>query len=1257
MRILAIRGCNLNSLADAFEIDFTSEPLRSAGLFAITGDTGAGKSTILDALCLALYGECPRLKSGEGKEAVIDAGGEIQANDARSCLRKGAASGHAEVDYMGNDGVAYRVKWAVRRARNKADGKLQQAERTLTNIATGTIEAASETLVRERVPLTTGLTYDEFRRTVLLAQGEFDALLRASPSMRAELLEKITGTEIYRDISRRAFERCQTEEAAVKTLQDRRGEHKVMSADERAAMHEECVALDAQDIAAAAQIAELEQMIARHRALQEASDALAIAQQRLTDATAAVHAAGEDRTRLHLLDRAEPLRALLSRAQECRDASQGAGTELTLALQRRALDEEADRNAAEHVQAATSALAALDQQVEMFTPEWDRALALDSAVAAAQAELLKVEAMALDAQALRETAATALEGAMRAFAHATETLALASARATKLEPTRPLGERWPEIEGKLEKQRDFRRDLSAAQINIMTLTQDIATLDARLQTIGELDEGDRRSRDACDAQLIELRAAHLAMNEAALETRGVSIGQLAEDVRALARASVDWRQAEQERLGAQSLQHAAGQALAEAADVAEQARQAGAIARGVLDGLSDPLEQAQLAMSDEAERLRLRLRPGEPCAVCGSREHPIHGDAALAALAASLQAKVENARTTISSADHKLLAAQGQIAAQGERLKEAARAQERARMKLDGAERDYAKSLEPARAAWSAEDLAGSLPDAAATFEDSCVALVESAREDCASRLKQARELRSQIESVVKTRDQLVTALETRSIESKADNIKLTADRAAVMLAEQTATMLADRILSSNRELEVWLTPAGIGAAELDRDLDSCLARLLQASNAWREAVSAHEAALAEMRACEPLKAEAQGKLVHAEDVLAKARQAVAERKLTLSEQQAERAALLGGEATNVHKGRILAARIAANTLQSEAIGKASSAAAALATSAASVRSAERRQREAIAAMDAAEAALNEAIKTAGIARDQAAHLLATSPEDVKILRDRLQQIDRAVIVAESALAERSNDLEAALTAGVPELSREELTAQCEALNAQQRERQGRFIALRSLLQQDDVRLAQVADLDKEIAGASAIATLWKQISEAIGSRDGAKFTRFAQSITLDLLLELANRRLADLNPRYALVKAGELGFQVIDNEFGEELRSTRSLSGGERFLVSLAMALALSGLGGRQTFADTLFIDEGFGSLDSDTLDVAIDALETLQSQGRNVGVISHVEAMKERIPIQIRVVKQGGGKSAVSIVGHETMAYDRMRPSQGLF
>ena len=162
----------------------------------------------------------------------------------------------------------------------------------------------------------------------------------------------------------------------------------------------------------------------------------------------------------------------------------------------------------------------------------------------------------------------------------------------------------------------------------------------------------------------------------------------------------------------------------------------------------------------------------------------------------------------------------------------------------------------------------------------------------------------------------------------------------------------------------------------------------------------------------------------------------------------------------------------------------------------------------------------------------------------------------------------------------------------------------------------------------------------------AIGSADGAKFRRFAQGVTLDRLAALADRHLSTLAPRYRLTRTEGLGLAIVDRDMGDERRSTRSLSGGERFLASLALALALSGLEGRRSFVDTLFIDEGFGSLDAATLDVAIDALESLQSEGRKVGVISHVAAMHERIPVQIRVIRAGLGLSRVAVVdaGRET-------------
>ncbi len=148
-------------------------------------------------------------------------------------------------------------------------------------------------------------------------------------------------------------------------------------------------------------------------------------------------------------------------------------------------------------------------------------------------------------------------------------------------------------------------------------------------------------------------------------------------------------------------------------------------------------------------------------------------------------------------------------------------------------------------------------------------------------------------------------------------------------------------------------------------------------------------------------------------------------------------------------------------------------------------------------------------------------------------------------------------------------------------------------------------------------------------LNSLIGSKEGDKFRKFAQGLTLDNLVHLANQRLTRLHGRYLLQrKASEaLEVEVVDTWQADAVRDTRTLSGGESFLVSLALALALSDLVSHKTRIDSLFLDEGFGTLDSETLDTALDALDALNASGKTIGVISHVEAMKERIPVQIKV------------------------------
>ena len=182
---------------------------------------------------------------------------------------------------------------------------------------------------------------------------------------------------------------------------------------------------------------------------------------------------------------------------------------------------------------------------------------------------------------------------------------------------------------------------------------------------------------------------------------------------------------------------------------------------------------------------------------------------------------------------------------------------------------------------------------------------------------------------------------------------------------------------------------------------------------------------------------------------------------------------------------------------------------------------------------------------------------------------------------------------------------------------------------------------AKVSGLQEELNVRRTESERWAKLNELAGSADGAKFRRIAQGYTLDILLNYANVQLRCLTRRYRLERVPEtLALQVIDRDMCDEVRTVHSLSGGESFLVSLALALGLSSLSSNRMRVESLFIDEGFGSLDAETLRVAMDALESLRTQGRKIGVISHVQEMTERIPVRICVNRAGNGRSFLEVL-----------------
>src|SRR5215475_670547 len=218
MRILAIRGCNLASLAGEFEIDLAHGALASAGVFAIVGPTGAGKSTLLDAMCVALFDRTPRLAN---RSTVVVGRGDddpaaLGAQDVRTLLRRGASTGWAEVDFEAGDARRYRARWSVRRARGASDGRFQSQQVTLTAIDGSEQLGGTKTETLEAIHQRLGLSLDQFRRSALLAQGEFAAFLRADGKDRSELLERMTGTQIYSRLSVAAHVKAALAEARLR---------------------------------------------------------------------------------------------------------------------------------------------------------------------------------------------------------------------------------------------------------------------------------------------------------------------------------------------------------------------------------------------------------------------------------------------------------------------------------------------------------------------------------------------------------------------------------------------------------------------------------------------------------------------------------------------------------------------------------------------------------------------------------------------------------------------------------------------------------------------------------------------------------------------------------------------------------------------------------------------------------------------------------------------------------------------------------
>lgn len=704
------------------------------------------------------------------------------------------------------------------------------------------------------------------------------------------------------------------------------------------------------------------------------------------------------------------------------------------------------------------------------------------------------------------------------------------------------------------------------------------------------------------------------------------------------------------RQGASRLEEAEAAAVAarHARTQAEAAREAAdgvlalsAHARREIAALAD---LADGSVSDQAAHLRSLLVPGEACPVCGATEHPGgRTDDHLSVVATAIRTR----RDVLDRDIHAAMAARADAAAiegaESQRLTASEREAEQARAVLTEAAEAYGRVRPVLAEAGARAVLDGSAPDHLDAEATACLDRLDTAARDArslvAGTLEAAHCLRGEIADASEAIELAGSAIE--EAEKSARNARDACQRAQVLAERERerANALDERLAALARDVAPYLLAAKLSSSDLDRDAAGACQRVKAIGAAYRDLRDGQRALEAEMRDLMTRQAASAATALGAAAAAGEARAAAETRHSDLAALRVERASLLDGEDTSTHRTRIndgrRAARAALETAQagrSEAVAR--RAAAHAARDAAMAREARETARLAAAQSTFAEACGQRQ-------PDRVALLLATAPEITLALRSRIETFTREASEAEAALATRRADLET-LMAATPEIDVATVEAAASTASDAVAAGQQRLGAIDSEIARDDAARLQAAGFAGQIAAMQADFAHWEAVNEAVGSANGAKFSRFAQGVTLEHLVQLANIQLDALSPRYRLARSRttDLTLHVVDRDMGDEVRATRSLSGGERFLVSLALALALSGLEGRQSFVDTLFIDEGFGSLDAETLDLAVDALETLQGRGRKVGVITHVAAMIERIAVQVRVEKRGNGRSVVRVI-----------------
>lgn len=1225
MRILSIRLKNLNSLVGEWCVDFTHPAYVSNGLFAITGPTGAGKSTLLDAICLALYGRTPRLPR------VGKSSNEIMSRQAGECF--------AEVTFATQKGV-FRCHWSQHRSRRKAGGELQAPKHELSEADSGTVLGSSFRDVANQVEELTGLDFERFTRSMMLAQGSFAAFLLASPDERSPLLEQITGTEIYSRISMQVHERRSRERKALEMLQVALSGLVPLSAEEEAQLlidiqhHEHARAQLELDLAGQQRIVSWLNDIASHE------NALS----QIANDEASLHAAQQaflpDQQRLNAAQRALELAADHASLSALRTAQkQDLDQQNTL----RAEHTHQMQALADTAQALANAEAELRQTYEAWQqaqPKLRQARELDLTIAEKNRALAEADHHRHEQEAELNQLQTLQQQASAKLAHCTSEQAELQNKLAAHASDAQLVEQLAGIE--------TRADLLGTQ------HQRLLKLRSQLNDLAQQQQQYAQQRDTLTAQQ-RTADAELAHQQQTLDT----LRQRLQDI-LQGRPHADWRNRQQQCLNSQTRLQQAADLCQQALEIQHQLQQREARLAELKRHHQDTVTQLQgqeaelkacqqrvEAYEEELARLqrirsleeaRQHLHAGEPCPLCGALEHPYAGQAL----------------PTDETARHALQTAKDEL----HRLNESLQTLRVQRARLEAEQQHQHTTIEQQRAALGAtQDRLGRLENALA---DTALWPTELSA--------QLPYLHAHIEQAAQQRQHIDQALlQAETLERDAITAQQQLDQARERAsAARTATQLAEQRLISARQEH---TRADAELVSEQQQFDQALAEwqshllpyLAATEDLGSFTIERLPTLLADLRTRRQRWLDGQQHLHQLGQQVTELRAQIEQRALQVTKTQANVAAATGRQTQLANELTALRAQ------RYEVLAD-------LQPDAEETRLQDMQQRQ------------QQTVTRAQHAHHTAQTALQQTQRLLDELAQRLAQRTLELTQQEQAFTARLQatqftDEASWLSACLPETERQQLTQQAQALqqratelHARKQQHRERLTALReqalsaqpreehearvqqlqlelraqqenlgglkqklqaneNLKQQQQTQLERIEAQKRECAR-------WDDLHELIGSSDGKKFRNFAQGLTFERMIDHANRQLQAMSDRYLLIRdrSQPLELNVIDQYQAGEIRSTKNLSGGESFIVSLALALGLSQMASQNVRVDSLFLDEGFGTLDEDALDMALGTLGNLHQDGKMIGIISHVAALKERIGTQIQVQPLSGGRSQLS-------------------